>query len=63
EQLKYDNDFLFYLELANKFNFYFIEESLAKYRIHGLNTRDRISLQKKDKYKDRVNLNLYLLEV
>ncbi len=63
EQLKYDNDFLFYIELANKFNFYFIKESLTKYRIHGENTRERISLQKKEKYKDRVKLNLYLLEV
>ena len=61
-QLKYDNDFQFYVELANKFNFYFIKEPLAKYRLHAGNTLHRISSQKQDKYKDRVKLNLYLLK-
>ena len=62
EKLKYDNDCQFYVELARRFNFFFIKESLAKYRIHSDNTCIRISLQKRDKYKDRVKLNLYFLK-
>lgn len=34
----YLNDFIFNLELASKMNFYFLEEPLFKYRIHGDNT-------------------------
>ena len=37
-RFKYLNDFIFNLELASKLNFYFIEEPLFKYRIHGNNT-------------------------
>ena len=62
ENLKYDNDCQFYVELASSFNFFFIKEALSKYRIHSDNTRIRISLQKRDKYKDRVKLNLYFLK-
>ena len=62
EKLKYDNDCQFYVELARNFNFFFIREPLAKYRLHSENTRVRISLQKRDKYKDRVKLNLYFLK-
>ncbi len=62
ENLKYDNDCQFYVELARNFNFLFIKEALSKYRIHSDNTRIRISLQKRDKYKDRVKLNLFFLK-
>lgn len=38
ESLFYNNDYKFLLELARKYEFYFIAEPLAKYRIHGKNT-------------------------
>lgn len=43
EQLKYTNDYKFALDLARKYEFYFIPEPLIKYRIHGKNItlRDR----------------------
>jgi glycosyltransferase involved in cell wall biosynthesis len=37
ERLKYLNDWLFCLELAERYEFYFIEEPLAQYRIHTNN--------------------------
>ena len=37
ESLKYLNDFLFAVELAEKYHFYFIPTPLAQYRIHGEN--------------------------
>jgi glycosyltransferase involved in cell wall biosynthesis len=36
--LTYNNDYKFLLELALKYEFYYIAEPLAKYRIHGKNT-------------------------
>ena len=36
--LKYLNDYLFVVELAKRFPFYFIDEPLWKYRRHGKNT-------------------------
>jgi amicoumacin kinase len=41
EELKYLNDYQCVVDLAKKFNFYFIDESLAKYRVHGRNAHDR----------------------
>ncbi len=43
EQLKYVNDYKFVLDLARKYEFYFIPEPLIKYRVHGKNVtlRDR----------------------
>jgi glycosyltransferase involved in cell wall biosynthesis len=38
ERLLYNNDYKFLLELARKYEFYYIAEPLAKYRIHGKNT-------------------------
>ena len=35
--LRYLNDFLFYLDLAKKYRFYFMAEPLIKYRVHGKN--------------------------
>lgn len=37
-QLKYLNDYLFYVELAEHYAYYFIKEPLSKYRIHGKNS-------------------------
>jgi glycosyltransferase involved in cell wall biosynthesis len=37
ERLMYNNDYKFLLELARKYEFYYIAEPLAKYRIHGKN--------------------------
>lgn len=37
EQFKYVNDYKFVLELAIKYEYYFIPEPLVKYRIHGKN--------------------------
>ena len=43
DRLKYLNDWLFYIELAENYQFYFIEAPLAKYRIHEHNTnKDKI---------------------
>jgi glycosyltransferase involved in cell wall biosynthesis len=38
ERLLYLNDYKFFLELARKYEFYYIAEPLAKYRIHEQNT-------------------------
>jgi glycosyltransferase involved in cell wall biosynthesis len=38
ERLSYLNDYKFELELARKYQFYYVAEPLAKYRIHGQNT-------------------------
>jgi len=37
-RLLYNNDYKFILELAHKYEFYYIAEPLAKYRLHGKNT-------------------------
>ena len=42
EQLKYTNDYKFALDLARKYEFYFIPEPLIKYRVHGKNVTLRI---------------------
>jgi glycosyltransferase involved in cell wall biosynthesis len=55
ESLKYLNDYRFIVDLARKHEFCFLEEPLAKYRIHGKNTifnnerawhRDRVAIYK-----------------
>jgi len=38
DSLLYLNDYLFEIELANKYPYYFINEPLIQYRIHGENT-------------------------
>jgi glycosyltransferase involved in cell wall biosynthesis len=38
EQLRYLNDYRFMLELSRQYKYYFIKESLTKYRLHGKNT-------------------------
>ena len=41
EDLKYLNDYQFAVDLAWKYDYYFIPEPLAQYRIHGMNTAIR----------------------
>lgn len=38
ESLQYLSDYKFMLELARKYNFYYLAKPMAKYRIHGANT-------------------------
>jgi glycosyltransferase involved in cell wall biosynthesis len=38
DRFLYNNDYKFLLELARKYEFYYIAEPLAKYRVHGKNT-------------------------
>jgi glycosyltransferase involved in cell wall biosynthesis len=38
ERLVYANDWKFYLDLAAKYEFYYVQEPLAQYRIHANNT-------------------------
>jgi glycosyltransferase involved in cell wall biosynthesis len=38
ERLIYVNDWKFYLDLAAKYEFYYVDEPLAQYRIHATNT-------------------------
>lgn len=41
ESLKYVSDHRFIVELSKKYSFYFINEPLAKYRVHGKNITSR----------------------
>jgi|WetSurMetagenome_2_1015567.scaffolds.fasta_scaffold21117_2 glycosyltransferase involved in cell wall biosynthesis len=56
ESLKYLNDYQFAVDLAHKYHFYFIEEPLTCYRVHGSNTLTRdpegylVDLQRVYKY-------------
>jgi len=69
ESLKYLNDFLFEVECAEKYPFYFISTPLAQYRIHGENItlkdkggwlRDSLFIHERflEKYGDRVSPSL-----
>lgn len=43
EGLKYLNDYKFQVDLASRYEYHFIPEPLAKYRVHGANTdRDKV---------------------
>ena len=53
ENLKFLNDYCFVVDLASKHEFYFQEEPLAKYRVHGKNTIYNKSL---DWHRDRIKL-------
>lgn len=59
EQFKYLNDWQFYVDLAKKYNYYYISEPLAKYRIHGSNTilSDRVGWQ-----RDQIIIGEYFLQ-
>ena len=62
ENLKYLNDYQYVLEIARRYKYYFIEEPLAKYRIHGGNT---ITLGKgrEDRLKDHIKISKYFQKV
>jgi glycosyltransferase involved in cell wall biosynthesis len=57
--LRYLNDYRFMAELANKHEFLFSTEPMAKYRIHPKNT---ISNDRSGWLKDRIVLNNYFLQ-
>jgi len=59
ERLKYLNDYKFMVDLARKYEFYFIEEPLVLYRIHGKNSilSDRLEWR-----RDRIMVSKYFLE-
>ena len=59
ETMKYLNDHQFFTDLAYKYEYRFIKEPLAKYRLHGDNS---IFSDKRDWYKDSVLLNKYCLQ-
>ena len=57
-ELIYANDYKFMLELSRKCGFYFVDEPLVQYRIHGDNS---ISKNRDIWSKDGYNLSRYLL--
>ena len=57
--LVYANDYKFMLEVAKKYDFYFIDEPLVKYRIHGDNS---IHKGKKFWEKDIFKITKYILQ-
>ena len=59
ERLKYLNDYKFMIDLAKNYNFYFISEPLAMYRIHGANT---ISSDRYGWSEDRILVGKYFLQ-
>jgi len=59
ENLKYLNDHKFFLDLASKYQFYFIPEPLAKYRLHGKNT---IFSDMEGWYKDFMVIGEYIIQ-
>jgi glycosyltransferase involved in cell wall biosynthesis len=58
ERLKYISDYKFWVDLAKEHQFFFINEPLAKYRVHGKNT---LFADKKDWHKDYVYVYQYFL--
>ena len=59
EHLKYLSDHKLYVDLSYKCKFYFIEEPLVKYRLHGNNT---IKTDAKGWYNDYMSLNKYFFD-
>lgn len=59
EKLKYLNDYKFMVDLASRYDFYFIDEILVMYRIHGKNSilSDKVEWQ-----KDRIIITDYFLK-
>ena len=58
ERLKILDDYQFAISLARKYNYYFINEPLTKYRRHSTN----ITLDEKTQIKDFIKLRTYLLK-
>lgn len=59
EKLKYLNDYKFMVDLARRYEFYFIPEPLAMYRIHGENT---INLERENCFKEDIIIRKYFLQ-
>jgi len=59
EKLKYLNDYKFMVNLARRYEFYFIPEPLIMYRIHGKNS---ILSDKKGWQKEEILINKYFLQ-
>ncbi len=59
EQLKYLNGYKYVVSLANKHQFFFIDEPLAKYRLHGKNSN--MQSDKKASDQDGILINEYFL--
>lgn len=59
EQLKYRNDHKFMVDLAERYDFYFIPEILVTYRIHGNNS---ILYNKFEWHKDQIIISDYFLK-
>jgi len=59
EELKYLNDYKFVVDLATRYEYHFVPEPLAMYRIHGSNT----TLTDKDSWiKDGIVVRKYFLD-
>jgi len=59
EALKYLNDYQYWVDLAKKYEYFFLSESLTQYRIHGGNT---ILSDEKGWQRDRIIINEYFLQ-
>lgn len=62
ENLKYLNDTQFYADLAYRYQFYYMEETLSKYRLHGDNTSFGDIEDIKGWYQDSLLLCVYLFQ-
>ncbi|ACS91097.1 Glycosyl transferase, family 2 [Thermococcus sibiricus MM 739] len=59
ERLKYLNDYKFMVDLAYNYEFYYIPEPLAMYRIHGKNS---ILSDRREWLRDQILVSTYFLE-
>lgn len=62
ENLKYLNDTQFYADLAYKYQFYYMEETLSKYRLHGDNASFGEITDIKGWYQDSLVLCVYIFQ-
>lgn len=59
ENLKYMNDFRFFVDLASRYQFAFVDQPLVKYRIHGRNT---IFSDRRGWCRDSIDVGQYFLQ-
>ena len=62
ENLKYLNDTQFYADLAYRYQFYYMEEALSKYRLHGDNASFGEITDIKGWYHDSLVLCVYIFQ-
>ncbi len=62
ENLKYLNDTQFYADLAYRYQFYYMEDALSKYRLHGDNASFGEITDIKGWYKDSLALCVYIFQ-